>query len=145
MIDNIYRNSFREVFIILENTDIDLLSKIPTKFINFIKDNMNPNYKTNISTNIDIDKQCLLKETEAIIALIYRSYWASDEEKKLFAIIDSKIQNHNKIRYQLEDVYKIFEKKKNVNTTSNTNLPIVYKKNFLQRFFDKLISVFKNH
>ncbi len=78
MIDEVYRNSFKEVYEILENTESELLSKIPTKFMDFIKDNMNKDYKTNIQQNVDIDKQPLLKETEAILSLIYRSYWATD-------------------------------------------------------------------
>lgn len=75
MIDEIYKNSFKEVYEILENTEDELLAKIPTKFMNFIKENMNENYKTNIQRNVDLDKQPLLKETEAILSLIYRSYW----------------------------------------------------------------------
>ena len=81
MIDEIYKNSFKEVYDILENTEEDLLSKIPNSFMNFIKNNMNVDYKTSINLNETIDKQHLLKETEAILSLIYRSYWATDEEK----------------------------------------------------------------
>ena len=46
MIDEIYRNSFKEVYDILENTENELIAKIPTKFMNFLKENMNVNYKT---------------------------------------------------------------------------------------------------
>ena len=60
MIDDIYRNSFKEVYDILENTENELLEKIPTKFMNFLKENMNTNYKTNIKPNEEIDKQQLL-------------------------------------------------------------------------------------
>lgn len=82
MIDEIYKNSFKEVYDILKNTDQELLEKIPVKFINFIEDNMNVDYQTNIKMDLEIDKQKLLKETESILSLIYRSYWATDEEKQ---------------------------------------------------------------
>lgn len=88
MLDEIYRNSFKEVYDILKNTESDLTAKLPNKFINFLKENMNVNYKTNINPNEDIDKQHLIKETEAILSLIYRSYWTTDEEKKEFIIMD---------------------------------------------------------
>ena len=78
MPDNIYANAFKEVDIILKNTDIDLIKKIPNKFLQFIESNMNNDYKSNIDLDIPIDKQHLLKETDAILALIYRSYWASE-------------------------------------------------------------------
>ena len=41
MIDEIYKNSFKEVYDILENTEEDLLSKIPNSFMNFIKNKGN--------------------------------------------------------------------------------------------------------
>lgn len=89
MIDEVYRNSFKEVHDILENTDDELLSKIPSKFMEFLNNNMNSDYMTNIDPSIDIDKQPLLKETEALLSLIYRSYWATADEKKEFAIKDA--------------------------------------------------------
>ena len=74
MVDEVYQNAFKEVNDILEFTDEDLINKIPTKFKDFIKNNMNKNYVTNINPEITIDKQKLLKETESILSLIYRTY-----------------------------------------------------------------------
>src|SRR5574344_1906709 len=89
MEDEIYRNSFKEVYDILQNTEQCLLDKIPTKFMNFITENMNKDYKTNINTNLEIDKQPLMKETESILSIIYRCYFASDEEKLNFKLKDN--------------------------------------------------------
>ena len=119
MINEVYRNSFKEVYEILKSTENELLAKIPTKFINFIKNNMNENYKTNIQQDVDIDKQPLSKETEAILSLIYRSYWATDEEKQELAIKDRQdiieIEKKKKEQYQGKDIYEIFEERKNIN------------------------------
>jgi hypothetical protein len=76
MRDDSYKNAFKEVYDILENTDEELLSKIPNTFIKFLKDNMNADYQSNIKIGIKLDKQHLLKETEYILALLYRSYWS---------------------------------------------------------------------
>lgn len=75
MKDEIYNNALKEVYDILKNTDEDLIKKIPQKFLNFVKENMNQEYISNIDYNIEIDKQKLLPETEAILSLIYKSYW----------------------------------------------------------------------
>ena len=130
MIDEIYKNSFKEVYDILENTEEDLLSKIPNSFMNFIKNNMNVDYKTSINLNETIDKQHLLKETEAILSLIYRSYWATDEEKNEFAKKDNleliKEEEQKKEQYQGKDIYKVFEERKNLNTiTVDNNLMVI--------------------
>ena len=47
MVDEVYQNAFKEVSDILENTDEELIKKIPSKFIEFIRNNMNKNYITN--------------------------------------------------------------------------------------------------
>lgn len=148
MIDEVYRNSFKEVYEILKNTENELLEKIPTKFMNFIKENMNGNYKTNIQRNVDIDKQLLLKETEAVLSLIYRSFWATDEEKQEFAIKDQqeiiKKEEKKKEQYQGKDIYQVFEERKNINKiTIDNNLMVIKKENFIKKFFNKILNIFK--
>ena len=148
MIDEIYKNSFKEVYDILENTEEDLLSKIPNSFMNFIKNNMNVDYKTSINLNETIDKQHLLKETEAILSLIYRSYWATDEEKNEFAKKDNleliKEEEQKKEQYQGKDIYKGFEERKNLNTiTVDNNLMVIENESFIKRIFRKFLNIFK--
>lgn len=148
MIDEAYRNSFKEVYVIWENTESELLYKIPTNFINFIKDNMNNDYETNIDPSVDIDKQKLLNETEAILSLIYRSYWATDEERKEFEVQDQKdfIENEEKKKeeYPVKDIYQIFEERKNINKIAiDNNLMVIKKENFIKRFFKKILNIFQ--
>lgn len=149
MIDEAYRNSFKEIYEILENTENELLEKIPTKFMNFIKENMNEHYKTNIQRNIDIDKQPLLKETEAVLSLIYRSYWATDKEKQELAIKDQqesiKKDEKKKEQYQGKDIYQVFEERKNINEiTIDNKLMVIKKENFIKKFFNKILNILKN-
>lgn len=146
MIDSIYKNAFGEVYYILQNTEDELIEKIPQKFINFLQDNMNKDYNINISTNIEIDKQKLLPETENILALIYRSYWATSEEKQEFSIKDSqelkKIEEQKKAQYK--DIDEIFAKKNNIkNVTLDNNLAIIPKESFIQKLLKKLLKFFK--
>lgn len=145
MVDNVYRNAFKEVHYILQNTDEELLNRIPNRFMDFIENNMNENYKITISKDIEIDKQNLLKETETILSLIYRSYWTTDEEKIEFANKDKKesIEIEQKKKEQFKDINEIFEQRKNLdNITLDNNLMIVPKENFIKRFIKRLINFF---
>ena len=137
MIDDItFKNSLKEIYDILKNTEKDLVMKIPSSFINFIKENMNRDYVTNIQPNVNINKQPLLKETEAILSLIYQTYWMDDNEKKDFNLI--------KEDYPKEDIYKIFEKRKKANISYEaTSLIPIKKENFIIKFFKKFFSHFK--
>ena len=137
MIDDItFKNSLKEIYDILKNTEKDLVMKIPSSFINFIKENMNRDYVTNIQPNVNINKQPLLKETEAILSLIYQTYWMDDNEKKDFNLI--------KEDYPKEDIYKIFEKRKKANISYEaTSLIPIKKENFIIKFFKKFFNHFK--
>lgn len=137
MIDDIvFKNSLKEVYDILKNTENDLVIKIPSSFINFIKENMNKDYVTNIQSNVNINQQPLLKETEAILSLIYQTYWADPSEKKDFNLI--------KEDYPKEDIYKIFEKRKKANISYEaTSLIPIKKENFIIKFFKNILNRFK--
>lgn len=122
MIDEVYRNSLKEVYDVLENTDVELVNKIPNKFLNFIKENMNVNYITHINPNVEISKQPLLKETEAIFSLIYRSYWLTDGEKQEFSERDKEqlIQKEEQKKAKYKDISSIFPPSRTP-TSSSTN------------------------
>lgn len=146
MVDNVYKNAFKEVYEILQNTDDELVKKVPQKFIVFLQGNMNADFKTNIDSTIDIDKQDLLPEAEDILSLIYRSYWATDEEKLEFSNKDNqelaKIEENKKSQYK--DIDEIFSKRKNLNNiTLNNSLVVVKKENFITKFLKKILKIFK--
>lgn len=148
MIDEIYRNSFKEVYDILQNTEDELLYRIPTQFMNFIKENMNKDYQTNLKFDVDIDKQELSKETEAILSLIYRSYWATDKEKQEFIIKDkqerNKIEQKKKEEYQGKDIYQAFEERKNINKNmTNNSLMVIKKESFIKKWINAILRLLK--
>ncbi len=155
MTNNTYPNALKEVSDILENTDEELLNRLPENFIEFIHENMNKSYKSNIDFNVDIDKQNLLYETSAILSLIYRSYWATDEEKKYLAEKDlvkqSKYDNFQNNEYantiahtELSHTTDRIKKEKNLSeTSSNTSLTPIPKENIIIKFFKKIINIFK--
>lgn len=148
MIDDVYKKAFKEVYYILQNTEDELIEKVPQKFINFLQTNMDKNYQINISTNIEINKQKLLPETEDILSLIFRSYWATDEEKYNFLLKDqqenSKNEKNKNVEYVGKDIYKVFEERKKISKiTANNDLIVIKKENIIRIFFNKLLHIFK--
>lgn len=145
MIDSNYQDAFKEVWEILQNTDEELVSKIPQKFMNFLQKNMNNNYSTSINPDTQIDNQTILKETEAVLALIYRSYWATEDEKIKFIKKDkeelSKIKTPEKtIAYK--NIDEIFTKRSNINEIAiDNNLMIIQKQSFFKKFLTKLLKI----
>ena len=148
MVDEVYQNAFKEVSDILENTDEELIKKIPSKFIEFIRNNMNKNYITNINREIRISEQKLLRETEGILSLIYRTYWATEEEKREFSEEDFKrileTETRKKENYIGKNVDEIFEKRKRASENTEKNRLIVVKKEgFIKKMFKRILEFIK--
>lgn len=141
MIDNVYKNSFKEVYEILQNTEDELVKKIPFKFIKFLESNMNKEYQTNIDNTVELDKQLILPETENILSLIYRNYWATEEEKANFNNKDK--NEYIGQEFKGNNIYEIFEQRKNRNNVNiDNNLMILKKESFISKIFNRILNFF---
>ena len=135
MLELKYRNAFKEVYEILKYTDIDLVNKIPKKFINFLRANMNNDYEFNVQEGICLNKQILSEETNNIFALIYRDYWATEEEKEEFRKKDEEERKLNE-----EKLEHIFDRKDKeiIGEEENNQLIKIERESFIKRLFSKL-------
>ena len=128
MISKEYSEAAVEVLDILNHTDEKMVQKIPSKFIDFLKENSSKEYVSNLDHSKKIKDMELKPKTEAILGLIYLKYWADEEGKKKF---EQKIkENEEFLANELNNDFnkEIFENK-DVETTSEaekTNLPKEY-------------------
>lgn len=139
MLELRYRNAFKEVDEILRYTDIDLVNKIPKKFIDFLRANMNNDYEFNVQEGLRLNKQKLSEEANNILALIYRDYWATEEEQEEFRKKDEEERKLNE-----EKLEHIFDRKDNekIEEKKNNQLIKVEHESFIKRLFSKLKSFF---
>ncbi len=146
MIDVMYQNALAEVEEILQNTEEELVDKIPNKIRQFIRENKSQEYITNIANDKPLNEQNILPETQALLALIYRSYWATEEEKQEFAQRDSReLEQEEKAKQELYS-NNIFEnKKEKVEEVQKeiTALVLVKEEKWYQRAWKKLCELFK--
>ena len=82
--------AFTEISVMLNHMDNEIINKIPKSFILFIEKNKDLKYKVNIDWSKKINDQPLLKETRIILALLYRDYICSLEEKNKLLKLDYK-------------------------------------------------------
>lgn len=116
MVTKEFAEASAEINEILKYLPKEEVEKIPSKLREFFKEVSSKDYVTNINPNIPLDKQQMKEKTKDIIALIYRNYWCSEEERKE---LDQKlIENDRKFEEELREKYNpdnIF--KNNVTTT----------------------------
>lgn len=117
MVDRRYQRAFKEVNEVLLHTDTELTNKIPLKFRKFLEENMDKEYNFHIQENLSLEKQEISKETENILALIYRTYWATQEEKEDFIKKDEEERRINE-----EKLNNIFSNRQ-INKVETQNNP----------------------
>lgn len=80
---NLYQldaKAYKEGYIILKLLPQYSKSKIPENIWQFIKKNMDLNYEVSLN---DLSKGKLLDDTNNLLAIIYKTYLATDDEKKV--------------------------------------------------------------
>lgn len=79
-----YSEALAEISYILKHTDKVLVQKIPNKFLKHIEENKDKNYIVKIDENVPLEEQKLKEKTKNLMALIYRNYFCTEEEKKQY-------------------------------------------------------------
>lgn len=76
VVNNNYKKAYAEVSYILKQLEEENLKKIPANLLKLIEKEKDKNYKINITLDTPIYEQNLLRETKAVLAVIYRLYLA---------------------------------------------------------------------
>ena len=124
--NDLYAKAYSEVLEILQYIPKNQLEKIPQKILNLFDTHRDKNWKFKYNPNKTLDEQNVSKYTKYIIAVLFREYWATPEEK--IKILQAK-----------KDYFKSINNK--VKKDKITKLDIVkYQK---ENLFDKILKYFK--
>ena len=77
-----YQESFVEVVEVLNHSSPSVLEKIPTRLIDLFNTNKSEEYVANIDFLSENWEEDLMPNTQAILALLYRDFLTSSEERK---------------------------------------------------------------
>lgn len=146
MEDN-YPKAYKEVIEILNYVSQESVNKIPETMLDTFKAKMDKKYEFKIDINKSFEDLDLLDETKAILANIFRDYWATPYQKERIETKEKydrqRIEEEKKAKYNSD----IFNKRKNENDNINkqqenkiNNVPIEVKK---EKFYYKIIKFFK--
>ena len=108
---NTYAKAYTEVLEILKYFSEEEYSKITQEKINFYKNNMDKNYNYNINPNIDLSKQYISKEANAILITLFRDYFATESQKKTLNNFlnqnQNKLENIRREKYNSNNIFKL--------------------------------------
>lgn len=141
--NDVYAKAYTELYEILKNISENDLNKIPNEILMILEEKRDKGYEFKLQENIEFENQELLRETKILLAILYRDYWATKEEKERITqkwkgdIIKS--EEKKKIKYD-----ELFKNKKEhiIEQKNDNNLPVEVKK---EKLFKKIISFIKKY
>lgn len=146
-----YANAYSEVLEILKYISKEDYEKIPNSKIELFETNHNKEYIFKYNPNKTLDEQNVSKTAKAIIAILFRDYWATEIQKEKIITKQNydrkQLEEKKKERYNSDKLFKNNEKKINLDgTKQEQKLALIeinnikwYKKvwKFITRFFSK--------
>lgn len=142
--ENNYSKAYKEVIEILKNVPKESFDKIPQTMIDTFNAKMDTNYNFSIDINKDFEEQELLDETKAILAIIFRDYWATPYQKERIQAKEKydrqRIEEEKRANFNY-DIFNKDNKAKNIeHELSKKNLPIEVKK---EKLYERIVIFFK--
>lgn len=135
-----YAIAYSEVLEILKHISLQDYNKIPEDKIKIFKENAKKDYEFEYNPNISLKEQKVSKRGRAIIAILFRDYWATDIQREKI------INKQNKDRLELEEAKR---QKYNSNVFTNKETKTIVFENsvameeYKESIFTKIKSWFK--
>ena len=116
--------AYQEVYETIQHFEPELYKRIPEKFIRFLDEVREKEYKTSIDFSKNINIQDIDSQTRTILAIIYRDFICNEDEKNRIQMEEIDYLN-NKYKFDCEKVFKKgkinHQKKYNEIDNLNTN------------------------
>ena len=110
------RIALTEVNCVLENSEDEVLTKIPNKFKEYLNANMDKEFTPSFIPGLAIFAQPISMEAKELLKLVYRDFLATEDERKILIQKEEKILNTNAEQEQNKKIQTaqvdVFEKRK---------------------------------
>ena len=152
MINTEYANAYTEVLEILKYIPREDYNKIPKEKIQLFTTNANKDYHFEYNPQIDLSEQNTSKIAKTIIAILFRDYWATKEQREKILVKEKfdmqKQEQELKEKYSNDNLFKTREIKKieivNPNNATDQIAMTEYKKEtFWSKVYNKIKSIFR--
>ncbi len=143
MINNLNQAMY-EVNIILNNTDKSLVQLIPEKVLNFIKENAQKQKEFVYDKNKKLKDQEISNITRGVIALIYRDYFCTEEQRKRYNDYYKKLKEQLELeKRDLYNVEKMFKKNSQTKSEEITDLKPYKKETIWTKLKNMCLNLFR--
>lgn len=137
------KQTFADISVIIKMMPEEMRGKISKEFIKFLEQNKDTEYTSYIDSTKPIKQQKLHKDTQTMLALIYRDYLCDKEERA--ELVKKEKQELEKIQKENSAKYEIKFKEQEAKQVEEiiTALAKYEKENIFTKFWNKIKKIFK--
>lgn len=146
MVKNKYAIAYCEVLEILKHISKEDYDKLPQEKIDVFEANASKDYEFKYDTQKTLNEQNVSKEAKAIIGILFRDYWATEEQRKTILKMQNfkrkMIEKEKQEKYNNDNLFKkeqINEEKNNIEETKI----VEHKESFFAKILGKIKKFFK--
>ena len=146
----LFPKAYKEVLEVLKYIPVDEYNKIPEDIIQNMKKKQDNQYQYEVTNLENFKEQPMLRETEAILSVLYRDYWATTEERKKIREKEKSeievLEIEKRQKYNPDDLFKKRISLDNRNTVEDLSITEVKEsvfdklKNKIKKFLKILLS-----
>lgn len=137
--------AYKECIEILKYIPKNEFDMIPNYIIENMNKEMDVNYNYQITHFSDFENQEMLEETKAILAVLFRDYWATEKERAEIKARERYdihlLETEKRKKYKRENLFKVSNvesKEKDI----ESNQLIEYKKNIFSKLKENVLKLF---
>lgn len=138
-----YAIAYSEVLEILKYIPTEDYNKIPKSKIELFENNADKEYKFKYNPNITLNEQNVSKRAKAIIAILFRDYWATETQREKIIAKQKydrfQMEKDKESKYNPDNLFKNKISKAETEITENAVAMVEYK----ESIFTKIKSWFK--
>lgn len=148
MVDVEYANAYKEVIEILKHISKEDYNKIPQSKIKVFEENCNNGWNFQYNPELTLNEQNTSKIAKIIIAILFRDYWATEEQRKKINLKEKydkqKIEEEQRERYNPDNLFENRNQEvKQKGNVSTANVQIIeYKENIFIKLWNKIKTFF---
>lgn len=141
MVTTEYKVAYSQVLEILKHISLEDYNKIPHNIIEMFKENSNIDSDFVYDIDKTLQEQNVSEITKTIIAILFRDYWATSEQKeKILSVQNIEREKIKKEKYQADNLFKTNK----IKETADENIPkeqvalVEYKESFFKKIISKI-------
>lgn len=144
MMEDNYSKAYKEIVEILKYVPEESVNKIPKEMRGMFEEEQLKTYNFQIDTEKPFEEQELLEETKAILANIFRDYWATDYQKSRIIEKENKDreewERQKREKYNPDNIFNNRENDEYTKESSSIGTQIVeYKEPVFKRIVNKIL------